>query len=211
MLYFAYGANLNKRGMKQRCPMAKPAGLAVLEGYKLCFKRYADIIPVPDSCVRGAVWEITPACLRALDAYEGPDYVKQTVTVDCDSQRLEALVYTMNGQGMIAPPDMAYYREIEVGYRDWSLDEALLRRARYDVLNVGRFGGSPARNAGSSAKDPAHTPRKRVLWDPAAQSSGRIDALIGGGPPQIKVPQVTAPQLKARRITPRPAKATPHK
>jgi gamma-glutamylcyclotransferase (GGCT)/AIG2-like uncharacterized protein YtfP len=137
MLYFAYGSNLNRRAMAHRCPRAKALTVARLDGYRLVFRRYADIAPDPKGVVWGALFELTPACVRALDKYEDEAsnlYRKITVTVLQDAEPLEAMAYIMN-DGAIAPPDIAYYGEIARGYRDWKLDEALLRRARLATLN----------------------------------------------------------------------------
>jgi gamma-glutamylcyclotransferase (GGCT)/AIG2-like uncharacterized protein YtfP len=137
MLYFAYGSNLNLRAMAHRCPRAKALTAARLEGYRLVFRRYADISPDPKGTVWGALFELTPACVRALDKYEDEAlgiYRKITVTVTDDHGTRAAMAYVMNA-GPLAPPDVAYYGEIARGYRDWKLDEALLRRARLATLH----------------------------------------------------------------------------
>ncbi len=43
MLYFAYGSNLNIKQMKQRCPDSIGISPAVLNGWKLVERTYADI------------------------------------------------------------------------------------------------------------------------------------------------------------------------
>jgi gamma-glutamylcyclotransferase (GGCT)/AIG2-like uncharacterized protein YtfP len=174
MLYFSYGANLNKRGMARRCPAAKPLGVAKLENHKLCFKRYADIIPAPGSLVMGAVWELTAACVRALDAYEGDDYARIQVSVTMDGKTVAAMAYAMTTDAPLAPPSMDYARELEVGYRDWGLDETALRRARYDTLHVGP--GQVGPGAKQTTKQAAPQ-RRSVLWDPARNQNGALDAL----------------------------------
>ncbi|MBL8644671.1 MAG: gamma-glutamylcyclotransferase [Rhodospirillaceae bacterium] len=184
MLYFAYGANLNKRAMRQRCPAARPVGAAELRGYKLCFRRWADIVPAADAHVLGALWQVTPACIRALDAFEGEDYRQITVTVAHDGKAVDAMAYIMTGEQRLAPPDMAYTREIAVGYRDWGFDETILRRARYDTLNVGPGIAGLAAAPQHPAPEGDHPPRRRALWDPAAQQSGNVDQLIARGRPK---------------------------
>ncbi|MBL8629264.1 MAG: gamma-glutamylcyclotransferase [Rhodospirillaceae bacterium] len=183
MYYFAYGANLNKRGMKMRCPQATAVGVAVLHGYKLCFKRWADIIPAKDACVHGVLWAVTPACLRALDAYEGDDYGQVKVTVEHNGETVEAIAYAIKTHLPFAPPDMDYHREIAIGYREWGLDEALLRRARYDTLNVGpgNVGPGAAPAPPPAPHQPEATvlpPRRRALWDPATQGKGSMDDVL---------------------------------
>ena len=43
MLYLAYGSNLNKKQMSFRCPKAKALESCILSGYKLEFRRVANI------------------------------------------------------------------------------------------------------------------------------------------------------------------------
>ena len=124
MLYFAYGANLNLRNLKRSAPQAKPLCVAKLSAYRLVFRGYADVAPDKDGAVLGALYEITPACVRALDTYESEDYRKIDVTVDTDD----------GPRGDIAPPQLAYYNIIARGYEDWKLDLEPLRRARFATV-----------------------------------------------------------------------------
>ena len=179
MLYFAYGANLNKRAMAMRCPSAQALGVAVLKGYRLCFRRWADIAPDKNDHVHGALWDVSDAGLRALDKYEGDDYAQIKISVEHNGETVEAIAYAMRVNAPPAPPDMAYYRELTVGYRDWALDEKRLRRARYNVLSVGPGAVQTPPPATSEPKAEILPPRRRALWDPATQSSGAIDNLIG--------------------------------
>lgn len=173
MFYFSYGSNLNKRSMALRCPGAKPVGLATLRNYKLCFRRYADITLEQGAEVIGAVWEITPAHARALDQFEGNDYGQIQISVVCNAAELQAMAYAMRAPQPLAPPSIEYVREVTLGYRDWGIDEALLRRARYDTLGVGK------QAVVSKAQQKTATPpqQRRALWDPAQQSSGLLEGL----------------------------------
>ncbi len=71
MKYFAYGSNLNIKQMQWRCPTAVPLGAFTLQGYKLVFRFYADIIPDSEKSVKGGLWEISEDDENALDRYEG--------------------------------------------------------------------------------------------------------------------------------------------
>ena len=71
MLYFAYGSNLNIEQMKTRCPGAVGISPAVLEGWKLAERIYADIEKAPGECVNGALYELFENDLAALDRFEG--------------------------------------------------------------------------------------------------------------------------------------------
>src|SRR5690349_8569057 len=136
MLYFAYGSNLNRRLIKRTAARAKPIAAARLDGYRLAFRRFIDIVPDKNGAVWGAVYEITPACERALDAYEDFPalYRKIAVTVDVGGESREAMAYVMNETGF-APPELAYFTLIAQGYRDWKLDPAPLAKARIGVMH----------------------------------------------------------------------------
>lgn len=98
MLYFAYGSNLNIKQMKQRCPDSVGIARAVLEGWKLVERTYADIEEAENECVNGAIYEISEDDLAGLDYYEGyPEYyTRQEVMVKDDAGRYhKAWVYTM--------------------------------------------------------------------------------------------------------------------
>jgi gamma-glutamylcyclotransferase (GGCT)/AIG2-like uncharacterized protein YtfP len=133
-LYFAYGANLDLRGIKRRCPKATPVIAASLSGYRLEFRRFATIVAEPRAEVSGALYMLTRNCWHALDAYEGPEYDKIKVTVDTFEGPREAMAYAMR-HGERAPPSLAYFSTIARGYRDWKLDANALRRARLATLH----------------------------------------------------------------------------
>lgn len=105
MLYFAYGSNMNIEWVSERCPGIKPLGKARLDGYALGF-RYpstswpgggaCDIIAHEGKAVWGAVYEITPEHLEALDEYEDlqtDGYRRIDVSLDMDGKELQAVSY----------------------------------------------------------------------------------------------------------------------
>ncbi len=152
MLYFAYGANLNLRGMKRRCPKAKPLSPATLTGYRLEFRIYATVVPDSNSKVLGALYDLTAACLRALDEYEGPEYDKIDVTVETPEGQQQATAYILKA-GERAPPSVAYYGDIARGYTDWKLDTASLRKARLATLHPEKPKPvKPSRRAGGAGE-----------------------------------------------------------
>jgi gamma-glutamylcyclotransferase (GGCT)/AIG2-like uncharacterized protein YtfP len=136
-LYFAYGANLNLRGFRRRCPGASVAGRARLPGYRLSFTRYsraekggvADIVPEPGAEVWGALYEVDERCLAALDDYEGAPraYRRATVRVLDDAGReREAIAYLANRTGDFAP-SRQYLALIARGARDHGLPDDYVR------------------------------------------------------------------------------------
>ena len=129
MYYFAYASNLSKKQMAERCPGSKPTLVATLPNYKLVFVGWsrkwrgatASIKSFRGERVRGAIYEITEACLRRLDKFEA-GYDRLNVTVfDGDSEPVQAVTYIKSGQLENSTPAKEYLAVIQQGYRDWRL------------------------------------------------------------------------------------------
>src|SRR5271170_368989 len=79
MLYFAYGSNMHRPQMQERCPSARFADVAVLPDHKLAFTRksakrgcgVADVVFAPGRKVWGVLYKIADLDLENLDASEG--------------------------------------------------------------------------------------------------------------------------------------------
>lgn len=77
-LYFAYGSNLLTERIRLNNPTAVKRAVAKLQGYKLDFEvigqrwhgAVATIIPAPDRCVWGVVWELHNSDLENLNRQE---------------------------------------------------------------------------------------------------------------------------------------------
>ncbi len=129
MHYFAYASNLSRKQMQERCPDSQPKFVATLPNYRLVFAGWsrkwrggvASIKPFRGERVRGAIYEVTEACLRQLDKHE-VGYERANVTVfDEDSEPIPAVTYIKSGQLEEAPPSKEYLAVIQQGYRDWRL------------------------------------------------------------------------------------------
>lgn len=79
MYYFAYGSNLNKEWMENRCPETIPLGPAKLKDYKLGFRfpstswpggGAADIISSPGDVVFGRLYLSNTSDFEKLDICE---------------------------------------------------------------------------------------------------------------------------------------------
>ena len=97
-LYFAYGSNMSRAGMRPRCGAARAIGTGVLAGHRFIITAdgFASILRAPGSIVHGLVWRLTPRDLAALNAYEGLDaglYRVVTRPVRIGAARVAALVY----------------------------------------------------------------------------------------------------------------------
>ena len=134
-IYLAYGSNMNIEQMACRCPDAKLLGTAVLDGYRLMFRRkrrpVATIEKEKGCSVPVVLWRITETCEESLDEYEGYPflYTKIDVSLPFNGEQITAMAYVMTpGQELGAPHD-DYYQTILQGYRDNNLDPQPLNEA----------------------------------------------------------------------------------
>jgi gamma-glutamylcyclotransferase (GGCT)/AIG2-like uncharacterized protein YtfP len=137
IVYFAYGANLDVRRFRRRCPGGTVLGRARLPDYQLGFTRYsraekggvADIVPEPGAEVWGVLYEIDEACFRTLDEYEGAPraYRREPVSViDEAGAPHDAVAYIANKTGAFAP-SRQYLALIARGARDHGLPDDYVR------------------------------------------------------------------------------------
>src|SRR3989304_3820820 len=129
MYYFAYASNLSKKQMQARCPDSRPLFVATLPNYKIIFTGWsrewrggkATIKSLRGEKVRGAIYEVSEACLRQLDRYEA-GYTRFNVTVyDEDNQPHQVITYIKSGQLEETAPSREYGEIIRQGYRDWEI------------------------------------------------------------------------------------------
>lgn len=99
--YFAYGSNMDDRQMRRRCPGAECLGRAVLPGYRLAERLYADIDPCPGRSVEGVLWTMGDGDIHALDGHEGVGhgiYARRIRCVLFGGRRLYAYCYEMTSE-----------------------------------------------------------------------------------------------------------------
>lgn len=132
MYYFAYGTDLNKKVMKERCPDSVPERIAVLPNYKVVFTGWSrqlrgGTISIKFSRgdkVRGGLYEISERDLRRLDSLEGYPNLSNRLNVtvfDTDDEAVQAVTYIKTGQAEETKPSPEYLAIIQQGYRDWRL------------------------------------------------------------------------------------------
>lgn len=130
MYYFAYGSNLNRKQMQERCPGSKPIFSAVLPNYKLIFVGWsrqlrggvASIKAVRGEKVRGAIYDISEECLRRLDKFEAGYNRLKVKVFDEDGTAVEAITYIKSGQLEETQPSKEYATIIWQGYKDWQIE-----------------------------------------------------------------------------------------
>lgn len=133
-LYVAYGSNLNKKQMADRCPTAKPYGVGFLKNWELIYRgsktgAYATIRKKSGCNVPVAVWEIQDSDERKLDIYEGYPrfYFKRNVMVALPDRLKKAMVYIMDQTRLPGVPSSHYINTIYDGYTDFKLDYQYLK------------------------------------------------------------------------------------
>ena len=131
-LYFAYGSNMSRGPMTERCPTARQAGRAILRGYRFVIMAngYASVVPAAGEDVHGILWEIGPRDLAALDDYEdvaGGLYSKAMLPVLQDGKTVEALVY-LGCEKRQGHPSADYIALVIEAARDCGLPEDYIAR-----------------------------------------------------------------------------------
>lgn len=166
-LYFAYGSNLSLAQMASRCPAATAVGRALAKGYTLVFPRPSDtwmggVAGITEKegegyHVEGAAYELTPACVAALDEYEGlleeqAHYWRATIEIVLveTGQKREAMTYFAHpvdsgGGSGHHEPHASYVNVMLDGARDHGLSadwvrmlKAMLEGAPRDPADVQR-------------------------------------------------------------------------
>jgi len=127
MKYIAYGSNMVRSQMAQRCPGAKLIGAGYLEGAQLEFYLHATVerSRIKDSRVPVVVWEITKDHEERLDRYEGfpTYYVKKRARVRMkDGSVIEGMVYVMR-LIRTAPPMASYLQGIRKAYQEFGMED----------------------------------------------------------------------------------------
>jgi gamma-glutamylcyclotransferase (GGCT)/AIG2-like uncharacterized protein YtfP len=123
-VYFAYDANLCRAHMSLWCPDAEPLSRATLPHYRLIFRTWADVAPSPPDHVPGALYELGPKDMAALDEFEDHPrlYHRLNVLVSTESGPVDAVTYQMNPGRALALPGEDYLNLLLEGYEDWGLD-----------------------------------------------------------------------------------------
>ena len=132
MFYFAYGSNLDRKQMAERCPGCRPRFTASLPNYRLIFvgwsRRWrggtASIQPSRGDKVLGGIYELADRDLPRLDRCEGHpdvcDRLKVTVFRDTGDP-VEAITYIYKKPPEENRPSPEYLALIRQGYLDWGL------------------------------------------------------------------------------------------
>jgi gamma-glutamylcyclotransferase (GGCT)/AIG2-like uncharacterized protein YtfP len=142
-LYFAFGSNLDRWQMRERCRGATIEGPASLPKHRLVFGGFsrrwdsavASVVRDAGSCVPGVLYSLTDDDLAALDRFEGvPDYYERVTryVVDGANQRRRAHVYRIpDPQLVTGTPGFPYFDKIRRAYERLGFDRRILVEAAY--------------------------------------------------------------------------------
>jgi gamma-glutamylcyclotransferase (GGCT)/AIG2-like uncharacterized protein YtfP len=152
-LYFAYGANMSRAGMRARCPQARALGPAVLEGYRFFIgvDGWGSVKPGKGAAVHGVLWRLTPRDIAALHAFELLHkglYEVRYLPVRAGARRARAMVYVLRRRAP-GQPKPGYTEMIAAAARDWKLPEAYIRSV--ERWSVSRFTGARIIDVGELA------------------------------------------------------------
>lgn len=145
-VYLAYGSNLHKGQMLNRCPNSKVLGTGILHNYRLVFRGargfgVASIVPCKGMNVPVLLWSLPEVDEAVLDRYEGFPwmYDKRTLQVETVDGVLAAMAYIINPQYTKAEPSRGYLDVIREGYAGAAFAgdplKAALRECRRGVFS----------------------------------------------------------------------------
>jgi len=130
--YFAYGSNMRRSQIQERCPGANLVGPARLRGHALDFTRWsdrwgggvADVIAAADGETWGGLYVVTQRDLDELDKLEGHPrhYQRQRLLVEpAAGEPVDAWVYVVVAKAPRVLPTRAYWQAIVEGALDCGL------------------------------------------------------------------------------------------
>jgi gamma-glutamylcyclotransferase (GGCT)/AIG2-like uncharacterized protein YtfP len=155
-LYFAYGSNMDRSAMAERCPASTPLEPARLARHRLVITAggYASVLRDARRTVWGLLWNMALSDMPALDRYEdvaGGLYVKLSQPVIAGSGVRRALIYVARNRAF-GQPQPGYIETVVAAARDAGLPDDYLREI-----------AALAPQAGSRAP-PAPARPVRPLW-----------------------------------------------
>jgi gamma-glutamylcyclotransferase (GGCT)/AIG2-like uncharacterized protein YtfP len=147
-LVFAYGSNMDRAAMAQRCPASTPLGPARLMRHRFVIlpQGYASVVPDGRGAVHGILWAVGLADMRSLDRYENVaaglyrKAVRPVLMAGGGTAR--ALLYIGRGEG--GRPQPTYMESVVAAARDWALPENYIRELETYVPRRGATVGPSA-------------------------------------------------------------------
>jgi len=126
-LYFAYGSNMSRAGMRARCPGARAVGVARLDNYRFFvgIEGWGSVKPSRGDIVYGIVWRLTARDMAAMHAYEllhAGLYEVRHLPVRVGARLNRAMIYLLRRRTP-GRPKPGYIELIAAAAREWKLPE----------------------------------------------------------------------------------------
>ena len=137
---FAYGSNMDRAQMNERCPESTFEGIGVVNNHQLGFtyrsnKRkcgVADIIPATDEKVFGVVYKLTASDWSRLNRCEGRGTAYERrpykIHINQGNRIIEADAYYVLNPEEFVPPSNEYLQLILNAARNFEFPESYIRR-----------------------------------------------------------------------------------
>jgi hypothetical protein len=128
---FAYGSNMLTARLRERCPSAKPIGVAELRGYELRWHKRSidgsgkcDVVQQGGVSVLGVLYEVLDTEKRALDKAEGlgQGYAETEVKVRSADGERTAVAYVATDLDATLKPFSWYHAFVLGGAREHGLE-----------------------------------------------------------------------------------------
>lgn len=143
MLYFAYGSNLDRKQMRERCPGARYAFRGRLLNFTLSFRGYSErwhgsvatVLPWAGAWVDGVLYNIDARDLDRLDRFEGYPHVydrRRKIILTACARRVFAHVY-LQLPSRFNSPGPEYLGVIERAYKRYNFDTRPLTVAAWGL------------------------------------------------------------------------------
>ncbi len=181
--YFAYGSNMEAARAAERMPGALDIGRAVLPGWRVVERLYADAVPAEGGTAEGVLYRIGQEELAALDRYEGYPgvYDRRVVTAFWRGRPVRAWVYVMTEVSVANRTGLRYPEWYRLLCRDGAKAHKLRRNAFLRPRAV-RSGDVPRQallplGGGGNASCGRHWPNAAVAW-PTPSSQVKVYSLF---------------------------------
>lgn len=165
-LYFAYGSNMDRAAMAQRCPASKVIGVARLMRHRFFITTdgYASVMRDPRRTTWGLLWDLALADIRPLDRYEDLAsglYTKIDQPVVSEQGARRAIVYIGRA---VRPgtPKPGYMEGVVAAAREAGLPEDYLHGLENWLPKTA-----------TSVAPKIEQPRIRPLWSAPSSSVGK--------------------------------------
>ena len=153
-LYFAYGSNLCKKQMMDRCKDSKDLENYYLNDHKLCFcwnglssnpNGVANVVEETGSKVPGVIFEISDNDETVLNRREGFNLTPKVYIKKCIKHKGQSVLYyvlndVLKRKCNPRKPKESYWKDkIYQGYKDHQLDTKYLKEAlnNFDIKLAG--------------------------------------------------------------------------